>query len=327
MRKFKLIKSYPGSPKVGTIIEENSGLNCLQEGYDWTFVSSKNIKDYPEFWSEVKERSKKLQKWINKHKDPDSSLSALAHRLNFEMDIELFEELEGYTAREKAENLIKEWLKEEKEYEVLTLIPRGGAEEEGVIEVEETYDGYVNLYKDKEDFIKCFTEHVYDIHSIKRTSDNQILTLGDKLKGFDKYDLIDGFFENHKGNKLWVSTNKEKGHGCALSVAQKEDREALFVTEDGAKIFEGDEYYHLDTNTWILSKEIEAEKEDVEGYRENPQDLFFSNKVAAEKFILFNKKSLRLKDVFQVYPQYKKKEPETLTAHAEQLIKKAKINL
>lgn len=61
--KYKLKKTYPGSPEVGTIYEENELLPGT-----WSYLESKTIlgtyrkgpgniqpKDYPEFWEEVRE--------------------------------------------------------------------------------------------------------------------------------------------------------------------------------------------------------------------------------------------------------------------------------
>lgn len=44
MKKYKLIKEYPYSPEVGIIVSELNGYNLCNV-----------IKDYPEFWQEVKE--------------------------------------------------------------------------------------------------------------------------------------------------------------------------------------------------------------------------------------------------------------------------------
>ena len=65
MRKFKLIKEYPGSPKLGVIVQ--TGERCLDiyeyniQGYPTNggrkanWVHSKIVENYPEFWKEVKE--------------------------------------------------------------------------------------------------------------------------------------------------------------------------------------------------------------------------------------------------------------------------------
>lgn len=52
MRKFKLIKEYPSSPKVGIIVEE-SELMFINSviGYN---IHRTLVLEYPEFWEEIK---------------------------------------------------------------------------------------------------------------------------------------------------------------------------------------------------------------------------------------------------------------------------------
>jgi len=57
MKKYKLIKEYPGSPKLGTIVEHET--KCVCPNYKvsinqetWIFAES-SIQNFPEFWKEI----------------------------------------------------------------------------------------------------------------------------------------------------------------------------------------------------------------------------------------------------------------------------------
>ena len=68
MRKFKLIKEYPGSPKLGSIIKDTNPNNRSQDAWfsdNWGEVGNKEAffiskstcpENYPEFWEEIVEK-------------------------------------------------------------------------------------------------------------------------------------------------------------------------------------------------------------------------------------------------------------------------------
>lgn len=52
-RKFKLIKEYPASPKIGIIVEKHkSGHYQILPNYG--MIASEEIENFPEFWEEIK---------------------------------------------------------------------------------------------------------------------------------------------------------------------------------------------------------------------------------------------------------------------------------
>lgn len=59
MKKFKLIKKFPNSPELGTVIFKGNSSDPNPELYgddkNKCFFNSKNVENYPEFWEEVKE--------------------------------------------------------------------------------------------------------------------------------------------------------------------------------------------------------------------------------------------------------------------------------
>lgn len=60
MKKYKLIKKYPGSPLVGTTVEEDSHNQYVTE--DIIIFSKAEVETYSEFWEEVKEF--KVDDWV-----------------------------------------------------------------------------------------------------------------------------------------------------------------------------------------------------------------------------------------------------------------------
>lgn len=70
MSKYKLIKKYPGSPELGSILTESSE-NCRM------YPTEECMKNYPEFWEEVVEKDYEILSWyfgdMNITKDPDGS--------------------------------------------------------------------------------------------------------------------------------------------------------------------------------------------------------------------------------------------------------------
>lgn len=75
MRKYKLIKEYPGSPKLNRIIQDTNPVNGAQDAWfdeDWckpnktSFILPKSLKpeNFPEFWQEVKEKEFEILEFI-----------------------------------------------------------------------------------------------------------------------------------------------------------------------------------------------------------------------------------------------------------------------
>lgn len=56
------------------------------------------------------------------------------------------------------------------------------------------------------------------INSVKRLSDSEVFSIGDKLS---EGDIIDAFWLNYEGNSLWVSTNQKERYGICFESAKK----------------------------------------------------------------------------------------------------------
>jgi hypothetical protein len=61
MQKYRLIKEYPGSPKVGTILEPNKFGNAVYEGI-WLY----KVNCSPEYWESIVEKDFEILSFISK---------------------------------------------------------------------------------------------------------------------------------------------------------------------------------------------------------------------------------------------------------------------
>ena len=221
--KYKLIKEYPGSPKLGNTIDNLEN--------DW-------IENYPEFWKLVVEKN----------------------------------------------------------YEILSVITNNNKFIEKVYNQDATIEPY------------------WKIHSVKRLSDGEIFTIGDKVVGYNnsiaKIKTIDLVGE------ISLNIGTDKPEGFSLKNLKKA-KQPLFTTEDGIDIFEGDDYYHTDIK-WKIHKSTNAKINSgnligVKGYN------YFSTKEKAEEYILMNEPVLSLKDVASIYPGINKSHPDKPSSQSERL--------
>ena len=73
MKLYKLIREYPGSPTLGTVVKEIIGENLYYYINSWTDgrIFRVQVKSYPEFWEEIKEEAEEMYKdyqWIEQNK-------------------------------------------------------------------------------------------------------------------------------------------------------------------------------------------------------------------------------------------------------------------
>ncbi len=165
------------------------------------------------------------------------------------------------------------------------------------------------------------------IQSLTRIYDGQKFNVGDFIQLTDKWFCDDVFIEQMlvKNNKLVLKLNQKNSivptdYVQTLSKWTIVKRKVIFTTTDDVKVFEGDKFYIVDAdkNTfkfWDI-KNIEFKCGD-KAPNTSGNNKFFSTKEKADEYIKFNKKSLSLKDVFEVYPQFKKNNVEEETFHAK----------
>ena len=157
---------------------------------------------------------------------------------------------------------------------------------------EEVKDNYEILDKDYIPGYRSFgsndNSNMWKIKTIKRLSDREIFSIGDKVehKKGAKFTIKD--IRIYEGNLQLTS-----GTGIVASIGNIEhQKEPLFVTEDGVEIFEGDSYYFV-TSHWRIFKELPANK--FSG--KSTGIKYFSTKEAAKKYVDENKPRYSKKDI------------------------------
>lgn len=213
MKKYCLVKTYPNSVELGTIVE-----NVFDE-YGVQFAK------YPEFWEKVEEK-----------------------------DYEILKYNDGFNDYFKKEN--SKW----------------------TINLQHEYDGK-DLFNRKDMFIK----------SIKRLSDGEIFTIGNKVSYTGKkcsYNnfIIEDFFIRDDGI---LARNSSIGE---LIGDLKHVKEHLFTTFDGVNIFEGDEVWFLNSKMEIWHASKLYDKSLI-------KKLTFSTKELAEAYIEENQFKYSEKDM------------------------------
>jgi hypothetical protein len=218
MRKFKLIKEYPGSPKLNTVVMVHG--ECVN--YEKIVTSLDGLPSYkslinsPEYWEEIKE----------------------------------------------------------KEYEILSF---QGINDSIIYNKENTGTDWYKYFNNEH-------KNILKIHSVKRLSDGEIFTIGDKV--FYKWGINNEKGSNFVIDKFKLSDNEIEiicnfTTKCYLKDLFKV-KTPLFTTEDGVEIFEGEK-------CWFINSD-KIENHSYEVWRGNGDGKYFSTKEAAQKFIDKNKK-------------------------------------
>lgn len=152
-------------------------------------------------------------------------------------------------------------------------------------------------------------EYEYYITSVKRLSDGEVFSIGDKInfRGLygnnseHKYDTIRGFDLKQDANLGILYHNGLVG----LSKIEKY-KEPILTTFDGVELFNQDVYYFIWLNKPAHGQEInkvyKAIVRDLEEDTSWSSDaVFFSTKESAEEYILMNKPLLSLNDLLSVW--------------------------
>lgn len=139
----------------------------------------------------------------------------------------------------------------------------------------------------------------WDIHSVKRLSDGEVFTIGDKISFGHNYNevitkmsLADSNSNIKKG--IWIHY---EGGSCHIDIAVKL-KTPLFTTEDCVDIFEGDDFFVIETqfDKYRLHKTIGGHFT-----KERSTRLRFYSKEKAEEYVLLNKPMLSLQDLLNVW--------------------------
>jgi hypothetical protein len=229
MKKYKLIKEYPGSPKLGCV----------------TALSFNKHSQYPEFWEEVVEKDYEILSFKDIGKSPLKGLAVIQKDGTYSMDISY---------------------------------PMYSSTKGGLL------TDFLNL-------------NTWVIHSVKRLSDGEVFTVGDKYNDCNlKNETIIEFQLGNNGLLVNTSLLKNVQH----------IKKPLFTTEDGVNIFKDDRYWVVAKNNikyigYVISA-FEIEKNDTSFKEYNWFNYWsFSTEKAAKQYVLMNKPCLSIKDVSTVF--------------------------
>lgn len=147
-----------------------------------------------------------------------------------------------------------------------------------------------------------------NIYSVKRLSDGEVFTIGDKIdshSGIFKINKINIF---KKSVRFWADYTTSNSVAYTLKYVQKA-KESLLTTEDGVDLFEGDIYYFI----WLSSPAscqkintvynhiLEPLSNDT-NWSENAR--FFAKKENAGKYIELNSPKYTVLDMLKVANHY-----------------------
>lgn len=229
MKKFKLIKEYPGSPKLGHVI-------CC-DNFTHNGVDRHSCSDYPEFWEEIIEKDYEILSFNCNN----SSLTL----------VELHEN--GKYSYKKAKN----------------------------------YSGIGKLTEEE-----CLKDPYYKIHSVKRLSDGEVFTIGDKIQNGYGAKLLDFRIKGFDiTNEYMVITTSGR-----IKLNKLEHRkQPLFTTEDGIDIYEDDEVVCVDIDNLEICANTKYKFQPMDV--DNKNYLFFKDIKNAEEYVFMNKPCLSLNDL------------------------------
>lgn len=249
MRKFKLIKEYPGSPKLNTIIEE-----CLLcKGQYVNQQSSqrecyKDVENSPEYWEEIIEIPdyiKCVKKTIHSTVDKVYELTNkqyIAFQWKDDVSCNGASWPNGCFIPSTKEEYEAQF---NKKYEILEL--KGTHNQRihkiinGVVFTSNSKGPINSSCWNNDPSIENILKYPNDftIHSIKRLSDGEIFTVGDKVKQVSWIGPIKEIKIVGPMNNCFVFIDcGDRVLDYLLSVVEK--LTPLFKTEDGIDVFEGD---------------------------------------------------------------------------------------
>ncbi|ALN97155.1 hypothetical protein [Flavobacterium phage FpV4] len=244
-KKYKLIKEYPGSPKLGTIVDRRGVFvyfDINSPNVNMT-VSQNYVENYPEYWEEVIEKNYEILSFVCNQN---------------------FNEL--------------------RKGEIITKQENGQYKGDKIL----TWKGEEGLVKMKH----------WSIYSVKRLSDGELFTLGNRVQDSLTDELTNFKVQNitffYPGIKIICQA--ESGTTMPLNTIRHINN-YLFTTKDGEEIYEGNEYFRVFKKDFELYNHQTFANKQYNFEHMSESAWHFSTKEAAQEFILSNKPCLSVIDV------------------------------
>lgn len=140
--------------------------------------------------------------------------------------------------------------------------------------------------------LKWALENKFQIHSVKRLSDETIFTIGDKVSD-TTYSVnlsITDFVIDNACLRIQCRPLASKWHINEIQKVQ-----SLFTTEDGCPAYENYKVALLSTDNWLISYPVTAPQIPFKG--DHNQFKYFSTIEKAEEWVYLNKKSISINDL------------------------------
>ena len=273
LKKYRLIREYPLSPELETIVyletEDNYMTNMEN---DFKLFPKKIVENYPEFWELIVE----YPIGTKVHNSQTNTIYTKKEDGWYKPS-----EKTGYNDKMIIKshyiNIIEDKVVE-KDYEILSLI-----EDKFIYPCDKYSKDYIN---------QLFNTLGVSIHSVKR-KDGEIFTIGDKIQldnDNKEFGTITELYISHEQLRFYCG---RLGGVICHDVDKRNNftklKQKLFTTEDGVDIFEGDKYYPV-CEYFNLHNECIYPS----GHK---MFKLFSTKEKAEEYILYNKPCLSLNDL------------------------------
>lgn len=146
--------------------------------------------------------------------------------------------------------------------------------------------------------LKTMLENNFFVYQVKRLSDGEVFTVGDRIKGYKNTGIKEIKIEY---GEISIITDAN-GDGCVtdnlswnLESCHKINK--VFKTVDDVWIYEGDNFFEAN-----VTHGVKVWNTDYPVYLNNEiSKTLFADKQKAEEFVLMNKKALSIKDVQSIY--------------------------
>jgi len=335
-KKYKLIQEYPGGPKEGSIFEFGDwGLTglCYQhitKEKDIFRLDSSTVENSSKFFKLISdpEYVKCIKKDSGIEVGKIYKVRSLKKNYNHVGDIYYLEGTEyrsapyytSYFVESSKEEFDKQ--NQQPKFEILSYYAKN-ISGKGDDYVDPTY-----IWKEKSpgkwarfcdgSFVTTpFTQTElnnhkgYGIHSVKRLSDGEVFTIGDKCN----IEIVNGYrnpiikieltkngtsghleqYRNKETIKITLETNSGKSWGPFEFDCIQKSKIPLLTTEDGVEIFKGGEFWEVFSNYSNIAK---VNSDCIETFLFNSSTRkAFSTKEKAQEFVENNKKKYSLNDI------------------------------
>jgi hypothetical protein len=297
MRKFKLIKEYPASPKLGFIVfERHCGMyHNIETG---NMYGSQMIENQPEYWEEVIEKDYEIISYVAKDCDTiivkgPKTVGIIGNMPEDYWKIHSVKRLsdgEVFTVGDRAKTITSKGSHNIRQFRIRQRCT--GTDANG----DYTYDGIDAIWIDWEE--NCGGNWLESTEKLKQrlflTHDGKDIFVGDRIVWVNKDSLLHGTFTADYGS-LFCSNQ----HAYFLSAVDAENyisrNKVLFITADGVGIKKGDMIHGVYRTSNTISNTVVACNRGLH----DTFEAIFSTRAAAENYLVQKSHSLSIEDFWE----------------------------